>query len=76
MRKSLITEEAFVSGHLRGSNRHGTVFPLSLKNIYKGEEFGTSFFFFFIQMAKYSEDEILSSKMSVGIWPRLNMQCL
>lgn len=27
-------------------------------------------------MAKCSDDEILFSKMSVGIWSRLNMQCL
>lgn len=63
-----------MGGHLRGNNKHKAIFPLNLKNIYKGEEFGTSYFF--LQMAKYSDDEILSSKMSVGIWPRLNMQCL
>lgn len=75
LKKSFIREEAFDGGHLRGNNRHGATFPLSLKNIYQGEEFGESYFFF-LQMAEYSDDEILSSKMSVGIWPRLNMQCL
>ena len=54
-----------MGGHLRGNNRHEAIFPLNLKNVYKGEECGTSSFF--LQMAKYSDDEIQSSKMSVGI---------
>lgn len=71
-----MTEEACVGGPLRDNNRPGATSPLSLKNIYKGEEFGASYFFFSLQMAEYSDDEILSSKMSVGTWPRLNMLCL
>lgn len=70
-----MTEEAFVGGPLRGNNRPGATSPLSLKNIDEGEEFGASYFFS-PQMAEYSDDEILSSKMSVGTWPRLNMLCL
>lgn len=53
-----MTEEACVGGPLRDNNRPGATSPLSLKNIYKGEEFGASYFFFSfkwpnIQMMKY-----------------------
>lgn len=39
-------EEAFVGGPLRGNNKPGATSPLSLKDVYKGEEFRASYFFF------------------------------
>lgn len=51
LRQFLDSEKVFhnrrglVGGHLRGNNRYEAIFLLSLKNIYKGEEFGTSYVF-------------------------------